>query len=63
VLVEPDDLAGFGAALTPLLADPAAAETMGRAGRDRVCAEYLALRHLDRYFRLIGDVCRARASA
>jgi trehalose synthase len=61
VLVDPDDLAGFGVALAALLRDRQSAEALGRAARDRVCAEYLALHHLDRFFALIGSVARDRA--
>jgi trehalose synthase len=56
VLVESTDLAELGAAMTDLLRDREAARALGRAARARVCAEYLAPRHLDRYFRLLVDV-------
>jgi trehalose synthase len=54
LLVEPDDLAQFGAAVTSLLRDPETARALGRAARARVCGEYLAPRHLDRYFQLVA---------
>jgi trehalose synthase len=53
VLVEPTDLAGFTATVRNLLDDPETAAELGRAAQDRVCAEYLAPRHIDRYFQLI----------
>jgi trehalose synthase len=53
VLVEPTDLRGFNAAVRALLAEPETAAALGRAARERVCTEYLAPHHLDRYFRLL----------
>lgn len=58
VLVEPDDLAQFGAAVTRLLDEPAHAAALGRAGRSRVLARYLAPQHLSQYFRLVDAVIR-----
>ena len=55
-LVEPDDLEEFGAAITELLRGRDTAESLGRAARARVCEEYLAPQHLDRYFRMLLDV-------
>jgi starch synthase len=40
LLVQPDDPAALAAALNALLRDPARAESMGRAGRDRAVAEF-----------------------
>jgi trehalose synthase len=56
VLVEPSNLAQFGAAITSLLDDPDTAASMGTAARARVCQEYLAPRYLARSFRLIVDL-------
>jgi len=53
VLVEPSNLAQFGAAITSLLDDPATAASMGTAAHARVCQEYLAPRYLARSFRLL----------
>ncbi len=40
VLVPPDDATALAAAITALAADPARRERLGRAGRDRVVADY-----------------------
>jgi trehalose synthase len=56
LLVEPDDLAQFGARIDTLLRAPDTAAALGRAARERVCGEYLAPRHLDRYFRLVTSL-------
>jgi trehalose synthase len=63
MLVEPSDLAQFGAAITTLLAEPDTADAMGSAAQARVCREYLAPRYLHRSFRLILDLVRGRARA
>ncbi|WP_020670784.1 glycosyltransferase [Amycolatopsis nigrescens] len=52
LLVEPADLAGFGAAVTGLLTDPATAARLGAAARERCEAEFLADRELADYLRL-----------
>jgi len=52
LLIDPTDLAQFGAALTMLLRDQAAATTLGQAAHQRVCSEYLAPHHLERVLRL-----------
>ncbi|HVV76511.1 MAG TPA: glycosyltransferase [Mycobacteriales bacterium] len=54
VLVDPDDLEHFGAALRELLADPAHASAMGERARARVAEQYLAPCHLARYLELVG---------
>jgi trehalose synthase len=53
---DPADLAGFGAAICSLLDDPAGAARIGRAARERVIAEFLADRHLERYGELLAAV-------
>jgi trehalose synthase len=57
-LVEPDDLAAFGAAVTALLRDRAAAARFGRAARQRVCDNYLAPRYLVDMFQLVTSAIR-----
>lgn len=54
LLIEPDDDAELGAAVTTLLEDPAMARAMGEAGHARVGDEYLAPRFLSRYLQLIS---------
>ncbi|MFM8304345.1 MAG: glycosyltransferase [Actinomycetota bacterium] len=49
LLDDPHDLAGFGAALTRVLADRPYAERLGAAGRRRARDELLADRHLERW--------------
>ncbi len=57
VLVEdPHDLAGFGAAVRDLLADPAHAEWLGRNARAFVTERFLADRHLLQYAELVGHL-------
>ncbi len=50
LMVEPRDLAGFGAAVSSLLDDPARAQRLGRAGRERVAEKFLATGRLLTYF-------------
>jgi trehalose synthase len=52
MLAEPNDLAGFGSAITSLLHDRETARELGRAARERVCAEYLAPHYLVRFLKL-----------
>jgi trehalose synthase len=52
LLTEPSDLAAFGAAVVSLLDDGNHALALGRAARERVCAEYLAPGYLARLFAL-----------
>lgn len=59
LLVDPGDLEGVGAAMRGLLDDQRNANALGRAGQARVCEQYLAPRHLERYFRLVARVCEA----
>jgi trehalose synthase len=58
VLVEPDDLAGFGAALNRLLRDHAEAGRIGAAAQARVRQEFLGVRHLTEYVELLARVMR-----
>jgi trehalose synthase len=54
VLVAPDDLAAFAAAVTELLADPSRARVLGVRARERVRERFLAPRQLLDYARLLG---------
>jgi trehalose synthase len=57
LLVDPTDLAAFGAALLRLLDDPELADEMGRNARQRVTDHFLGVRHLTQYatlMKLIG---------
>jgi len=54
LLVEPDDDAGFAAAICRLLQDRETAEAIGDTARERVRVEYLAPRFLTRYLELIA---------
>jgi trehalose synthase len=49
VLVDPADHKAFGAAVLSLIGDPARADRMGRAARERVRREFLGVRHLTQY--------------
>ncbi len=51
---DPHDLAGFGTAVSSLLADPARAERLGRDARAYVAERFLADRHLLQYADLVG---------
>jgi trehalose synthase len=62
VLVEPEDLREFGAAVAALLQDRDRAGSLGRAGHDRVRDEYLPPRHLGGHFRLLLDLMAGDAS-
>jgi trehalose synthase len=53
LLDDPSDLEAFGAEVVALLADPEAAEKMGRTAYARVRDHYLGPRHLTQYFELI----------
>jgi trehalose synthase len=55
-LVDPEDLAAFGARVTSLLADPHAAERMGEAAQARVRNHFLGPRHLGQYVDLLERV-------
>ena len=56
VLVDPEDLAVFGARVTELPADPHAAERMGEAAQARVRDHFLGPRHLGQYVDLLERV-------
>jgi trehalose synthase len=56
VLVQPDDLDGFGHAVTELLSDPARAEWMGHNARERVRGAFLGARHLEQYVDLFEGI-------
>jgi trehalose synthase len=60
-LVEPNDLAGFGARVSELLADPYRAERMGAAAQTRVRELFLGPRHLGQYVEVLEDVIGVRA--
>jgi trehalose synthase len=62
-LVAPGDLAGFGARVTALLADPHGAERMGAAAQRSVRDNFLGARHLGQWVELLGRVLHARADA
>jgi trehalose synthase len=53
LLDDPHDLAAYGAALTALLNDPAAAERMGERARERVRDRFTSVRSLLDYLALI----------
>jgi trehalose synthase len=59
VLVDPDDLAGFGGAVTGLLHDRKRAQHMGAVAQARVRKEFLGVRHLTEYVELFERVMRA----
>jgi trehalose synthase len=60
---DPHDLAAFGAAVTRLLRDPAAADRLGAAAKQRVRREFLAPRQLTQQAQLLIKVLRERTLA
>jgi trehalose synthase len=60
VLVDAEDLDGFGRRLNALLADPYGAERMGQAAQARVRDLFLGPRHLGQYVQLLERVLTAR---
>jgi trehalose synthase len=54
LLHDPADLDAFGRLLCRLLTDPELGRQLGRAGHQRVCAEYLHDRHLVQMAELAG---------
>jgi trehalose synthase len=63
VLVDPRDLAGVGAAIDRLLAEPARAARMGRAAQQRVMDEFLQINRLLEYFEHIEELLEAESAA
>jgi trehalose synthase len=62
-LVEPSDLATFGARVSAMLADPHAAERIGEAAQERVRDRFLGPRHLGEYVDLLARVLAPRPPA
>jgi trehalose synthase len=58
VLVDPDDLAGFGAAVSRLLGDRGEASRIGAAAQASVRDQFLGVRHLTEYVDLLAHVMR-----
>jgi trehalose synthase len=56
---DPQDLAGFGRAVSGLLKDAARAERLGEAARERVCERFLAPRHLQEQSDLLHRLAEA----
>jgi len=54
LIQDPGDLEATGVAIDGLLADPARAEAIGTAARERVRGSFLGTRHLVQYMDLIG---------
>jgi trehalose synthase len=53
LVVPPRDLRAFGAALCRLLTEPALAERLGAAARERVRVEFLEPRHLTQWVEVV----------
>ncbi len=62
MLVEPHNLAAFGAAVSQLLADPYRAERMGEAAQVEVRDHFLGPRHLGQYVAVLEQLLGARTS-
>jgi trehalose synthase len=56
LLADPSDLGALAGALRRMLRDPAAAGRLGEAARERVRRDFLGIRHLADYARLIEDL-------
>jgi trehalose synthase len=56
VLVNPNDVEGFGSAVCSLLHDPDGARRIGSNARERVREHFLAIRHLSEYVDLLEVV-------
>jgi trehalose synthase len=56
VLVQPEDLNAFTAALSRLLTDAAESRRLGQAARERVLAHYLADRQLTHWAQLFTTI-------
>jgi len=62
-LVEPSDLAAFGARVSAMLSDPHAAERIGDAAQARVRDQFLGPRHLGQYVDLLGRILASGTTA
>lgn len=62
LLDDPRDLTAYGSAVAALLRDPIHARGLGISARERVRDEFLAPRHLSRYFELISGLPGSVAS-
>ena len=60
LLIDPEDLAAFGKAVTRLLEDEELAQQMGRAAHEKVREEFLAPRHLLQYVELVQRLMPSR---
>lgn len=58
---DPADLAAVGSAIDGLLDDPARAERIGQAAKERVRQDFLGSRHLVQYMQLIEELLRTRS--
>ena len=63
LVTDPRDLDAFAGVLLGLLADPEQQRRLGDAAHERVRSQFLALRHLSDYARLIGDLITEHGSA
>jgi trehalose synthase len=63
VLVDPDDLSGFAAAVTRLIEEPDAARQMGLRARESVRDHFLGPRHLGQYVDLLERLLVAPATS
>jgi trehalose synthase len=59
---DPHDLAGFGAAIGGLLAEPDRAARLGAAARRRVLGNFLGIHNLRGYAELLSALVRAPAA-
>ena len=62
LLVDPTDLAAFGAAVLRLLREPEDAKRMGEAAKELVRQQFLGVRHLTQYVDLFEALISARMS-
>ncbi len=63
LVIDPTDLAAFGAATARLLTDPQLAVRLARSGRDRVERDYLEPRHLHQWVDLVEHVLTTASRA
>ena len=61
VLIDPSNLAEYGAAVLGLLTDTERARRIGEGARERIRSHFLAPQHLGVYFELIQSLLAARA--